>query len=221
MYKIIAMLIALSICLPARESAAQMQSGGEMLNEVPIFPVPAEMTMEEYRDANRRLGVGIMLMSVPFPGAMHFYAGESRAGWKHVGAAALGTVSLIVGAAMLDDKNTWKKSNFEVVDITGESGKVKRYEKIPIEQEDGVVTYRLEKLDRKTKGDGGGAFIALGAGLIVGQLIHDWIGGIKTIERKRDAVRYKYGKKAGYTFGLQPSIDIERGSVGAELSMRF
>lgn len=220
MKKIAVLLIALSVCMQAKESAAQMQ-GGEMLNEVPIWPVPAEMTMEEYRDANRRLGVGMMLMSVPFPGAMHFYAGESRAGWKHVGAAALGTVSLIVGAAMIDNKNTWERSNYEVIDITGESGKVKRYEKIPIEQEGGVVTYRLEKLDRKVKGGGGGAFIALGAGLIVGQLIHDWIGGIKTIEKKRDAVRYKYGKKAGYKFGLAPNIDIERGSVGAELSMRF
>ncbi|MFT5090806.1 MAG: hypothetical protein ACI906_002627 [Candidatus Latescibacterota bacterium] len=220
MKKLVAVLIALGICMPAQESVAQVEGGSEMLNEVPIWPVPAEMTMEEYRDANRRLGVGVMLMSVPLPGAMHFYAGERAAAWKHVGAAALGTVSLIVGAAMLDDKNGWKKSNFEVVDVTGESGKVKRYEKIPVEEEGGVFTYRLEKLDRKTKG-GGGAFIAIGAGLIVGQLIHDWIGGIKTIERKRDAVRYKYGKTAGYTFGLQPSIDIERGSVGAQLSMRF
>lgn len=219
MKKIAVLLIALSVCMQAKESAAQMQ-GGEMLNEVPIWPVPAEMTMEEYRDANRRLGVGMMLMSVPFPGAMHFYAGESRAGWKHVGAAALGTASLILGAAMLDDKNSWEKSDYEIVDIAGQSGKIKRYEKVPIEQENGTFTYRLEELDREVKG-GGAAFIALGAGLIVGQLIHDWIGGIKTIEKKRDAVRYKYGKKAGYKFGLAPNIDIERGSVGAELSMRF
>ena len=84
-----------------------------------------------------------------------------------------------------------------------------------------MFTYRLKKLDRKTKGGGGVAFIALGAGLIVGQLLHDWIDGIKTIERKRNAVRYKYGKSAGYKFSMNPNMDIERGRLGAELALRF
>ena len=215
-----AFLLACSL-FPVAESAA-LGAGGDMLNEVPIWPVPAEMTLEEYTDANRRLSVGRVLMSVPYPGALHFYAGDSREGWKHVGAAALGVASIVAGAVMIDEKdNAWEKTDFEIVDVTGESGKVERYEKIPIEEEGGVFKYRLKMLDRKTKGGGGIAFIALGAGLIVGQVLHDWIDGIKTIERKRDAVRYKYGKSAGYKLSLGPSADIERGRVGAQLSLQF
>ena len=223
MKKMIGIFIALNcafMLFAIEEPAAQMHGGGDMLNEVPIWPVPAEMTLEEYTDANRRLGVGLMLMSVPLPGALHFYAGESRAGWKHVGAAALGGASIILGAAMLDEKNSWEKSDYETVDVTGASGKIERYRKIPVEEEGGVFTYRLEKLHRKIDG-GGAAFVALGVGIIVGEILHDWIGGVKTIERKRDAVRYKYGKKAGYKLSLNPNVDIERGSLGAKLSVNF
>lgn len=223
MKRTIGVFIALHFALmpfAAEESAAQVNGGGDVLNEVPIWPVPAEMTLEEYTDANRRLSVGMMLMSVPFPGALHFYAGESRAGWKHVGAAALGGVSIILGAAMLDEKNAWEKSDYETIDVAGASGKIERYRKIPVEEEGGVFTYRLEKLNRKTEGAGMG-FVALGAGVILGSILHDWLGGIKTIERKRDAVRYKYGKKAGYKLSLNPNVNIERGSVGAKLSVNF
>jgi len=207
--------------LASTESAAQAKSGGEILNEVPIWPVPAEMTLEEYTDANRRLGVGLILTSVPLPGTLHFYAGERREGWMHVGAAVLGGASIILGAALMDEKdNAWEKTDLQTVDVTGDNGTIERYKKIPIEEEGGVFTYRLKKLDRKTDG-GGGAFIVLGAGLILGEILHDWIDGIKTIERKRDAVRYKYGKTAGYKLSLNPSIDAQSGRVGAQLSLRF
>ena len=191
-----------------------------MLNEVPLWPVPAQMTLEEYTDANRRLGVGFVLMSIPIPGTLHFYAGESREGWMHVGAAALGAASIVLGAAMMDEKDTWQSSDYEVVDIVGESGETQRYKKVPIEEEDGVFTYRLRKVDHKAEG-GGGVFLVAGAGLIVGQLLHDWIDGIVTIERKRDAVRYRYGKSAGYGFSLRPNADVQRGRLGAELSLGF
>jgi hypothetical protein len=213
--------LCLSLMLFAVEKSAAQGVGGDMLNEVPIWPVPAEMTIEEYKDANRRLSVGMTLMSVPFPGALHFYAGESKAGWKHVYAAGLGVASIIVGAALTDEKdNQWEKTDLEIVDITGANGEVERYEKIPVEDEGGVINYELNKLSHKTKG-GGVAFIVLGAGLVVGQLVHDWIGGIKTIERKRDAVRYKYGKTAGYRVGMNPTMNIENGSLGAQLSLRL
>jgi hypothetical protein len=212
--------VILAIVLFVVESPAQAR-GEEMLNEVPIWPVPAEMTIEEYRDAHRRLGVGLVLMSVPLPGTLHFHAGESREGWMHVGAAVLGGASVVLGASMMDKKdNSWKKTNFEIVDITGVRGRVRRYEKIPIEEEGGVFTYRLRKLERKTKG-GGAPFVVLGAGLVVGQLLHDWIDGIKTIERKRDAVRFKYGKSAGYKMSMRPAMDPENGGLGARFSLSF
>ena len=112
-----------------------------------------------------------------------------------------------------------KNPNFETVDIEAES-EVVRYEKIPVEEEGGVLTYRLQKLERKVDG-AGAAFLVLGAGLLVGQVLHDWIDGIKTIERKRDAVRYKYGKSAGYKLSVNPNLDLEQGSLGAQLSLRF
>lgn len=64
------------------------------MNEVPIWPVPDEMTLEEYTDANRRLSVGLALAAIPIPGTLHFYAGEKRAGWMHVGTAVLGGSAL-------------------------------------------------------------------------------------------------------------------------------
>ena len=223
---ICAALCCLFLLSSTPEATAQTRGragGGDILNEVPIWPVPAEMTFEEYTDAHRRLNVGLLLMSVPIPGSLHFYAGERKTGWKHVYAAGIGLASIIAGAAMIDEKEgAWEKSDFETIDITGKSDKIERYEKIPVKAEGEVFTYRLNKLDRKTEGEGaGGAFVVLGAGLIVGQLIHDWTAGIKTIERKRNAVRYKYGKSAGYKLSLNPSLNFARGSLGANLSLHF
>ena len=224
MKKIIGIIATLhmAVGLFTAEPAGAQGAGGDVLNEVPIWPVPAEMTLEEYRDANRRLGVGRLLMSVPIPGTLHFYAGESRAGWKHVGAAGLGLVSIIAGAAIVDEKeNEWEKTDLEIVDVIGANGTVERYEKIPIKEENGLLTYRLNQLDRKTKGGGGVALIMTGAGLIVGQVLHDWIQGTKIIEKKRDAVRYKYGLTSGYKFSVGPSTDLQRRRLGAQLAIRF
>ena len=41
---------------------------GDILNETPLYPVPAEMTFEEYQDMNRRLTIGLALTSIPIPG---------------------------------------------------------------------------------------------------------------------------------------------------------
>ena len=195
-------------------------NSNEILNEVPIWPIPLEMTAEEYSDANRRIGVGMLLMSVPLPGTMHFYAGEERRGWMHAGAAILGGAAIVLGAATTTEKDSWASSDYEVVDIVGASGNVKRYEKIPVAEEAGTPDYKLRELDHEISGIGP-LFMVLGAGLIAGSIIHDWIGGIKTIVRKRDAVRYKYGKAAGYELGLAPRVDLDSGIIGAEISLRF
>lgn len=47
------------------------QVGGDLLNEVPLTPIPPDMTLEEYRDMNRRLTVGLLLTAVPIPGLIH------------------------------------------------------------------------------------------------------------------------------------------------------
>jgi hypothetical protein len=63
--------------------------------------------------------------------------------------------------------------------------------------------------------------VVAGLGLIVGEVLHDWIDGIRTIERKRDAVRYKYGKRAAPRLSLNPTADVWRGRLGAEVSLSF
>lgn len=199
---------------------AQGTGGGDVLNEVPFYVVPADMTFEEYEDANRRLSVGLMLMTIPVPGALHFYANEKKEGWWHVGVAAAGLASIIAGIASIDEKDTWPDTEFETVDFTGQDLTVRRYEKIPVEEENGIITYRLKLLRHET--EGGGAFLILvGAGLIIGEIFHDWYDGIKTIEKKRNIVRFKYGKSANFGFNLSPEIEPESGLLGAKLSLSF
>lgn len=216
--RVLALLCLLLVSYTTEPVAAE-NGGSEMLNEVPIWPVPAQMTREEYTDANRRLSVAFALMAVPIPGSLHFYAGDRREAWMHVGAAGLGLASVIAGAAMIDEKDAWKSSDFEVVDIVGQSGETRRYAKIPREEENGATTYRLRKVEHKTSGGGGRVLVVAGVGLLVGQMLHDWIDGIRTIERKRDAVRYRYGKLR--SFSLRPEADLRDGRFGAAMALRF
>ena len=195
--------------------------GSEPLNEVPLWHVPAEMTLEEYEDANRRLSVGLMLMAIPVPGALQFYANEPRSGWKHVGTFALGLTSILIGAANIEQEDAWDKSDYEVVDIVGESGKVKRYEKIPINLKGEIYDYNLRELERADREGGGGLFVLLGIGMVAGSYLNSWIDGIKTIERKRNAVRYRYGKKLDFSFQIQPTIDMQKEKFGGQLCLRF
>ena len=114
-----------------------------------------------------------------------------------------------------------EKTDYEIIDIIGDSGTLQRYAKIPLEEEAGNVNYRLKKLDRKTADGAGSALLVLGVGLIIGEIVHDMIGGIKTIERKRDAVRYKYGKLASVKLSMHPEMNIGHGRVGAHLTLDF
>ena len=195
-------------------------NGGDVLNETPFYVVPADMTFEEYEDANRRLSVGLLLMSVPFPGSLHFYANESREAWWHVGIAAAGILSIAAGIGSSDEKDTWPSSKFQTTDITGQDGSVRRYEKVPFEENNfGVITYELRLLRHDR--EGGTFLIILGAGLLAGQLIHDWYDGIRTIERKRNRVRFNYGKSSDFGFNLSPRIDPANKLLGARLSIKF
>ena len=216
MQKLCAVAVFIAALLSTAPAGAQQTKAGEALNEVPLYPVPTEMTLQEYRDANRRLGVGLLLATIPIPGMLQFYADEPRSGWKHVGVAGLGLVSVVLGAALMDEAEDWPDSDYEIVDITGENGTVKRYEKIPIGIETDGTHYKLRALEREQEG-GGALLVALGAGLLVGQWVHGWVDGIRTIERKRDAVRYRYGK----LLSLQPQVDAERERVGLQLALRF
>ena len=58
---------------------AQSNVGGDILDEIPLHPLPEEMTFEEYQDMNRRLSIGLALSAfAPVPGIVHHYAGEKK-----------------------------------------------------------------------------------------------------------------------------------------------
>ena len=219
MNNIFKILLILIISNLMTENLNAQSNGGDVLNETPFYVVPADMTFEEYEDANRRLSVGLLLMSIPFPGSLHFYANERREAWWHVGIATAGVLSIIAGAGASDEKETWPESDYEIRDITGEDGTVRRYEKVPFEENFGNVNYELRLLRHER--EGGTFLIVLGAGLLIGQLIHDWYDGIRTIERKRNTVRFKYGKKSNLGLNLLPQIDPAIGLLGAKLSLEF
>ena len=220
MNNIFKILLILIISNLMTENLNAQSNGGDVLNEPPFYVVPADMTFEEYEDANRRLSVGLLLMSIPFPGSLHFYANERREAWWHVGIATAGVLSIIAGAGASDEKETWAKSDFQTIDIFNQdSTTVRRYEKVPFEENFGNVNYELRLLRHER--EGGTFLIVLGAGLLIGQLIHDWYDGIRTIERKRNTVRFKYGKKSNLGLNLLPQIDPAIGLLGAKLSLEF
>jgi len=218
MLRIICFLLLVSlIAVNTTASFAQ----GDLLNEVEIQPVPGEMTFEEYRDANRRLASGVIVSTLlPVPGMMHFYAGEKKTGYKLLGGAGLGVLSLIAGIATLsEESDEWESSDFETMDI----GK-KRYAKIPVfiyEENNTTNTgYTLHELHKKRETSGIGiALVFIGGGMIIFTHIYDWIHGIRMIELKRDQVRYKYGKQLH--FSMEPMITPGDNVAGLSLKMNF
>ena len=199
---------------------AQEQSpGGDVLNESPLMPVPADMTFEEYRDMNRRLTVGLALTAVPIPGLIHDYAGEKKKA-KRIRRVALGSVGLIVAGAFMagDDKGEWQDTDYNIY-VEGEGDSELRYEMIPTGMIGNDVTYDLKPLNRKRDGGGGGLLIVLGVGLLVADVIYDVYHGVKIIEEKRDAVRFKYGKQLNFSYA--PEMNFKNNYAGVKMTYNF
>jgi len=210
-------VVTLCINLPT-PTAAQMW--GESLNEAPLTPIPSAMSLEEYRDMNRRLSVGLALRVIPIPGIMHYYAGEPETGRKLVRRSLMG-VAAIIGGAILSgsDDGDFPKSDFDVMILNaGNKKRERRYEQVPVEIEDGATQYKLRELHRKGDFMPGGPLILLGAVTIGYSFIYDFYKGIRVIEEKRDRVRHKYGRQ----LGLQMSMGSTRDNApGVALSYRF
>ena len=187
--------------------------GGDILNEVPLMPVPEGMTFEEYRDVNRRLTVGLALRAIPIPGMIHFYANERKTGWRILGTAAGGALGIAIGAASLKEGD-FPDSDYELV-ILNE----RHYEKIPTGIFGSDTTFTLHEIMRKREG-AGGLLILIGAVVLVSDIAYDFIHGIKIIEEKRDRVRYKYGQQIS-GLRLEPSFVPQVGAVGVKLSFAF
>jgi hypothetical protein len=195
------------------------QSGGDILNEAPLMPLPIDMTYEEYRDMNRRLTVGLVMSAIPVPGMIHFYAGEKRTGWRILGTATLGVVTMISGAMVMDEGD-FPKSDFELMILNPDDEKrERRFEKIPVEMTGADTTYHLNELFRKPGSGTGVAMMLLGGAIIVVDIAYDLVHGIKVIEEKRDRVRFKYGKTL--SLSMTPELDFRRQAATLHLALRF
>ena len=196
---------------------SQSVSGGDMLTETPLYPVPAEMTFEEFQDMNRRLTIGLGLTSIPIPGIVHRYAGEKKKARRlfMIGAGGLGL--MIAGASMMGEEK-WPESDYNTMTLnSGEDNEI-RYEKIPISQVGDDIEYKLIPMNKQRDGSGGGLII-LGALVLVGDILYDWLHGWKMIINKRDAVRYKYGQQIQVS--VKPGVNLNTQYAGINFRLFF
>ena len=192
------------------------RNNSEALSETPLYPIPAEMTFEEYQDMNRRMSLAVAWSAIPVPGVTHFYAGEKKKA-RQLFYIGLGGLACVIAGAGSMEEGTWP-------DTTGLEGDYEEiagawYKKVPIGKEGNQINYKLETVNKESKDSGGGLIAALGILVIVGDFIYDRIWGFRKIEFKRDRVRYKYGQQL--QFSVQPKMEPLAGGLGLSLSMQF
>ena len=190
--------------------------GNDILSENPINPIPKEMTFDEYQDMNRRLNVGLLLAAIPIPGTIHHYAGEQKIA-KKIRWVAAGSILAIIGGAMSMKEDGWKESPYEIKFVNEGNDNEIRYEMIPIGQTGTDTTYKYVELGKKYSG--ASFLIPLGIGVLIGDYLYDYIHGIRTIESKRDKVRFKYGKKLDFSF--TPTYDLKNKTAGISFTYDF
>jgi hypothetical protein len=192
--------------------------GTDLLNENPIYPIPEEMTFEEYQDMNRRLGVGLLLAAIPIPGTIHNYAGEEKIAKKIRWVAAGSIVSIIIGA-IATEEGDWEESPYQTSIFNEGEENEQRYQMIPIGAVGTDIEYKYVELNKIKKSSGAAFLIPLGISVLIADYFYDYIHGIKTIENKRDRVRFKYGKKIDFSF--EPTYNINTRMAGINLSYQF
>jgi len=188
----------------------------DILSETPINPIPKEMTFEEYQDMNRRLNVGLLLAAIPIPGTIHHYAGEKKIA-KNIRWVAAGSILAIIGGAISMKEDGWRKSPYEIYIVNPGTDDEKRYQKMPIGETGGVIDYKYVELEKKYSG--ASFLIPLGIGVLIGDYLYDYIHGIRTIESKRDKVRFKYGKTLDFSF--IPTYDLKNKTAGINFTYDF
>ena len=193
----------------------------ETLSETPLYPVPAEMTFEEYQDMNRRMSLAVAWSSIPVPGITHYYAGEKKKA-KQLFYIGLGGLCCIIAGAGSEEEKIWPdttgnlRDNY-VIHNEGQDNE-KWFERIPVNMEGDVVHYDLKEVRKEPKG-GGGGLIALGVLVLVGDFVYDRLWGFQKIEEKRDRVRYKYGQQL--QFSIKPKMEPLAGGFGLSLNVEF
>ncbi len=192
----------------------------EALSETPLYPIPAEMTFEEYQDMNRRMSLAVAWSSIPVPGITHYYAGEKKKA-KQLFYIGLGGLCCIIAGAGSEEEKIWPdttgnlRDNY-VIHNEGQDNE-KWFERIPVSMEGDVVHYDLKDVGKEPKG--GGGLIALGVLVLVGDFVYDRLWGFQKIEEKRDRVRYKYGQQL--QFSIKPKMEPLAGGFGLSLNVQF
>lgn len=193
------------------------QFSNDVLNENPIYSIPKEMTFDEYKDMNRRLGVGLLLAAIPFPGTIHSYAGERKTAKKLRWIAGASLLSIVGGMMSFSGEGDWEKSSYQLHILNEGEDDEKRFEMIPVSISNSEVNYKLKEIYKDSEWKASSILLPIGIGMLISTYLYDYINGIKTIEDKRDKVRFKYGKQLDFSF--EPSYDFK--SRKAEISLAF
>jgi len=187
--------------------------GGDLLNEAPLYPLPSEMSYEEYVDMNRRVSVALMLSAIPCPGMVHSYAGDAATARNIRIKAGIGLAAAL-GGILLMDEGDFPDSDFQVhIENAGQDNE-RRYEMIPVGMDGSSVQYEAREIMRESSG-AGMLLIPIGLGYTAWQYLRDYYYGVKMIEEKRNRVRHKYGIR------LQPRVDMKNGSAGLGMVLEF
>jgi len=59
----------------------------------------------------------------------------------------------------------------------------------------------------------------LGFGLLIVDIIYDVYHGVRVIEEKRDAVRFKYGKQLNFSYA--PEMNLKNNYAGVKMTYNF
>lgn len=167
---------------------------------------------------NRRLSVGILLSAIPIPGMMHDYAGEKEKA-KKIRYIAAGCISAMILGATSHQKGDFPKSDFDKHIINADQDNERQFEMIPTHVFSDDTTYILKEIYRDTKSSPASILLPIGFIGLIGNYIYDYIYGIKTIELKRDEIRFKYGKMLNFSF--TPSYNFKNNTAGVNMTFRF
>jgi hypothetical protein len=204
-------------------AAAQYNNtnNADPLSETPLYPIPKEMSFEEYQDMNRRMSQALLWSSIPLPGITHYYAGDVKKAKKLFYIGLSGFACIIAGTLSLQEAE-WpeNKDNYFIQNIGQENERW--FEKIPTsvhisESGEELIDYSLNEIQKESAG--GGFLILTGIAIILGDLVYDRIVGLRLIETKRDKVRFKYGQNLNLSF--HPRISPIKKKVGLNLKFNF
>ena len=174
-------------------------ANADPLSETPLYPIPSEMTFEEYQDMNRRLSQVLLWSYIPLPGITHYYVGEKEMA-KRLFYIGMGGLACVIGGSLSMGETTWPdyNENIHIIHNQGTDDE-RRYERVPVSMEGDIIHYNLKEIHKQSDGDGG-YLVALGIVIILSDFIYDRLKGLHLVEEKRNKVRYKYGQQLQLTY---------------------